>query len=456
MPGKLKSDSKSKQKATSRKPSSSKVAKSKDVKPSNTRKGNKNLPVESRAIEEEDDEEEQEEDEETGSEEESEDEEGDDNDDDDDDDGVDEGGMKKLMKALGEDGLDDVGRMQLDALEGEDEDGEDDDEDSEIDEGDEDGDMQIQELVEADSDEESESDDEEGSVHGEAELDEDDDDDDDEVALEDAESVDEDAVPRQKIITNNKVALERIRDTIKLDASLPWTETLTVTYPETISVDVNDDLNRELAFYKQALHGASTAHTLASTHTLPFTRPPDYFAEMVKSDAHMERIRQRLLDETAALKRSEEKRREREGKKYGKQVQIEKIKERERSKKEMEERLKGLKRKHKDALDDTTANADDSAFDIAVEDALSSPHPSKRSKPNASGGGKKRLSRKGRDAKFGFGSGKGRRDKQNTRKSTENFEFSSGKKGGGKKAGKGEKQKRLGKSRRMAQAGKKR
>jgi len=58
----------------------------------------------------------------------------------------------------------------------------------------------------------------------------------------------------------------------------------------------------------------------------------------------MERIRQRLLDESAGIKKSEEKRREREGKKFGKQVQIEKLKEREKSKKEMEERLKGLKR----------------------------------------------------------------------------------------------------------------
>lgn len=65
---------------------------------------------------------------------------------------------------------------------------------------------------------------------------------------------------------------------------------------------------------------------------------------MVKNDAHMERIRQRLLDESAGLKRAEEKRKEREGKKFGKQVQLEKIKERQQGKKEMEERLKGLKR----------------------------------------------------------------------------------------------------------------
>jgi rRNA-processing protein EBP2 len=65
---------------------------------------------------------------------------------------------------------------------------------------------------------------------------------------------------------------------------------------------------------------------------------------MIKSDAHMERIRQRLLNETASIKKSEDKRKEREGKKFGKQVQIEKLKEREKSKKDMEERLKNLKR----------------------------------------------------------------------------------------------------------------
>ena len=62
------------------------------------------------------------------------------------------------------------------------------------------------------------------------------------------------------------------------------------------------------------------------------------------SDAHMERIRQRLLDEGAAIKKSEDARRQRENKKFGKQVQLEKQRERERSKKAMEERLKGLKR----------------------------------------------------------------------------------------------------------------
>ena len=43
-----------------------------------------------------------------------------------------------------------------------------------------------------------------------------------------------------------QIALERMRDTIKLDQSLPWTETLRLSFPETIDVDVDDDLGREL------------------------------------------------------------------------------------------------------------------------------------------------------------------------------------------------------------------
>ncbi|KAI0043949.1 Ebp2-domain-containing protein [Auriscalpium vulgare] len=326
--------------------------------------------------------------------------------------GVDEEGMEKLMKALGEQGLDEFEQAQLRALTGEE-----DDDDGDSGSGEGSGDEAVEgsgsevEGVESSEEEDDAEVEDEEDVNLE----------DQEVALDedDAISVDEDAVPRQKVEIDNKIALERIRDLIKLDESLPWTETLVLSYPETIDVDVNDDLNRELAFYKQALHGANAARTLAAKHDLPFKRPADYFAEMVKSDAHMERIRQRLLDEGATIKKSEERRREREGKKFGKQVQIEKIKERERSKKDMEERLKGLKRKRKGALDN--AQADDDAFDVAVEDAISD-RPSKRARGGSSsaGGGKRAIPRHAREKKFGFG-GAGKRGKQNTRDSTDDF-----------------------------------
>lgn len=58
----------------------------------------------------------------------------------------------------------------------------------------------------------------------------------------------------------------------------------------------------------------------------------------------MERVRQRLLDESAGIKASEEAKKQRELKKFGKKVQVEKQLERQKSKKELNERIKGLKR----------------------------------------------------------------------------------------------------------------
>ena len=60
---------------------------------------------------------------------------------------------------------------------------------------------------------------------------------------------------------------------------------------------------------------------------MPVKRPHDYYAEMVKSDEHMKRVRAELIFEQTA----QETREEAQGagqKRYGKQVQAEKLKER--------------------------------------------------------------------------------------------------------------------------------
>jgi rRNA-processing protein EBP2 len=79
---------------------------------------------------------------------------------------------------------------------------------------------------------------------------------------------------------------------------------MSVSYPEAINVDVDDDLNWELAFglysivlplfmfacisYKHCQASSSQCKhgpfQLAAKHNFPFTHPSDYFAEMVKSD----------------------------------------------------------------------------------------------------------------------------------------------------------------------------
>ena len=111
----------------------------------------------------------------------------------------------------------------------------------------------------------------------------------------------------------------------------------------------------------------------------------------------------------------------------------------------------------KGALDN--ADEDDEAFDVAVEDAIAD-RPSKRSRGGGAGD-KRGMSRQARDKKFGFG-GAGRRSKQNTKSSTDDFEPRGGERGGkggrggrggmGGRGGRGGARggaKRLGKSRRV-------
>lgn len=91
-------------------------------------------------------------------------------------------------------------------------------------------------------------------------------------------------------------------------------------------------------------------------------------------------------------------------------------------------------------------------FDVAVEDAISD-RPSKRNKSSSSSSQnntKGRMPRQARDKKFGFG-GAGRRSKQNTKESTDDFSFGGGrgKKGSSGGGAKGGKNKRPGKARRM-------
>jgi rRNA-processing protein EBP2 len=182
-------------------------------------------------------------------------------------DDVDEEGMNRLLELLGDDGLDDFAKYQLGLVSKS---------------GDSEDDSDFVANMEDEEDQGEETDDEEGQGEPESTMLEALED----VDLEDVSSVDEDAVPRQKILINNavclhclshdksasdgvlsQVALERIRDTIKLSA-LPWTETLAVTYDQTIDVDVNDDLNRELALFVSSLYSSNSSNKHLATNRL--------------------------------------------------------------------------------------------------------------------------------------------------------------------------------------------
>ncbi len=76
--------------------------------------------------------------------------------------------------------------------------------------------------------------------------------------------------------------------------SLPWPEKLDVIPPTPLpfgqktedgaTIQVHDDLKREVAFYNVALQSVYAARTECGKLNIPFSRPEDFFAEMVKND----------------------------------------------------------------------------------------------------------------------------------------------------------------------------
>lgn len=160
-----------------------------------------------------------------------------------------------------------------------------------------------------------------------------------------------------------------------------WIDHMAITGTNTERVvDVNDDLGRETFFYERALESANECVRRLKDLGIPVRRPDDYYAEMVKSDEHMKRVRSELLFEQQQLEVREERRKAREAKRYGKQVQAEKVKQRTLDKKAQ---IKSLDKWRKQRQKSGFADDGNAPFEGA--------------------GGEGKRKRSERDAKFGFG-----------------------------------------------------
>ncbi|KAJ2478720.1 RRNA processing protein [Coemansia sp. RSA 2131] len=272
--------------------------------------------------------------------------------------------------------------------------------------------------------------------------------DDDETALEIAALQSEDMLPQpKKEYIYHKEALTALLDEIS-QKKFKWIQRCDITSSEPIVVDkTEDDLDRELKFYQQGLEAAIQGKQEVLNAGVPFERPDDFFAEMVKSDAHMARIRDKLITQQKGIQNAEEAKKQRELRKYGKQIQQEKLKEREDQKKASLDKIATIKKRLRSG---NLGDADDFDIDVDSDDGAGA-----RSGPNKKGGklapNKKRQLK---NEKFGFG-GKKRGLKRNTADSTGDMsDFSvkrnkstnfggSAKKGKSKRPGKAKRQRGL-------------
>ncbi|RZF46070.1 hypothetical protein LSTR_LSTR004783 [Laodelphax striatellus] len=232
-----------------------------------------------------------------------------------------------------------------------------------------------------------------------------------------------DALPQKKQYANNIVGLELKLQEIQ--QNYPWIERLDLVTgyaplaPEMalqleeeaerneLHADGNsqlDEFKRESLFHRQAQAAVIEGISRLKSLGVPTKRPDDFFAEMAKTDEHMQKIRAMLVKRQASKERIEKVRKIREQRKISKKVQAENRLKKQNEKKSMLDEVKKFRkgiRKDLDFLDDKKQRS--------VQ--------SKNNKtPNRS-----QLKRKHKDSKFGFG-GKKRGLKRNTKESTADLE----------------------------------
>mmetsp|Transcript_11707 Transcript_11707/g.17040 ORF Transcript_11707/g.17040 Transcript_11707/m.17040 type:complete len:399 (-) Transcript_11707:57-1253(-) len=260
-----------------------------------------------------------------------------------------------------------------------------------------------------------------------------------EVELGDDSDDDNDSEPRSKAqeekttssnaISNSK-AIHAVTDEIcSSRAGMPWPESFDVV-PSTIlpfgddnsegsPLDVHDDLKREVAFYNVALQAVHEARLLCKKNSVPFARPDDFFAEMVKTDDHMAKVKDRLIFETKKMEAFEQRKANKEHKLRAREAHAHRIAEKSKAKKD---NLKAVNEWAKNAAASRPSGGmvrDDDDFYL---DKLNDGNRKRKGWQDKDGSlqfgpNRKRIAA---DKKYGFGGKKGR-FKQTDRKSLDDM-----------------------------------
>jgi len=275
--------------------------------------------------------------------------------------------------------------------------------------------------------------------------DDDDDDEEEDIPLsdidEDADGA-EDIIPYQRLTINNTAALTKALTSIALPtASMPFSEHLTLSTPTAVDIpDINDDLNRELALYSQSMSAVQEARRLLKKEDkdFPFSRPSDYFAEMVKDDEQMAKVKSRLIESAASKQASADAKKQRGLKKFGKAVQQQREQERAQDKRKMMDTVKNLKRKRQGEVGGGEHTTEADIFDVSADAPTTDDRQNKRRKGDrgARDGREPNGKRAAKNEKFGRG-GKKKHSKENDAKSSGFEAFGAKKKTGASRPGKG-------------------
>lgn len=144
-------------------------------------------------------------------------------------------------------------------------------------------------------DSEDEEDDEEENAVDEVDMEsEDSDESDSDEEGNESDSDEEGHQITKNIANSNKALVAVLEEMTSARRGMPWAETFDIMPADPLPfggiskqgspLDIHDDLKREVAFYNIALESVKEARKRCNDAGIPFSRPEDFFAEMVKTD----------------------------------------------------------------------------------------------------------------------------------------------------------------------------
>eukprot|EP00439_Symbiodinium_sp_Y106_P069578 s1539_g12.t1 len=218
---------------------------------------------------------------------------------------------------------------------------------------------------------------------------------------------------------------------------VPWIDTMAIDGQNNLpkGVTAKDGVKLESAFLGMAAEAAAEGYRRLRVMKIPCTRPNDFYAEMMRPDKQMYRVRQQAAEEERRIKIVEDRKKQQASKKFAKKAKAKKLEARAQEKRTSLEEIANWRARKK-----SEGNNKD---DQDLEEILSRQGKKRDQDGQGKGKGKamKSAKRRNLDEKYGFG-GKKKRSKQNDKSSTHDMSASPwgrgrGKGGKGKGRGKG-------------------
>ena len=129
---------------------------------------------------------------------------------------------------------------------------------------------------------------------------------------------------------------------------IPWMETMDLVADSSVDPNLNmdDDIKRELIFYNLTLQNSVKGILSLKGIREKLNRPGDFFAEMIKSDNQMGRIKKEIVTEQQRIKKYEEKKNKIQNVKFAKAMRDSQHKQKSEFKKKTKDAVESWKKRN--------------------------------------------------------------------------------------------------------------